>query len=166
MEYKKGRENRVADALSRASHSSEIRAISTVVPVWMEQVANSYEHDTKCLDLIAKLGIDSTTIPNYSLHSGILIYKGKLYIGDNQDLRKQLLDSFHSSALGGHSGERATYKRLKLLFYWPNMQQQVKEYVRVCPVYQKNKSENTPYPGLLAPLPFLKWLGLTSQWIS
>jgi cytochrome c1 len=42
---------------------------------------------------------------------------------------------------------------MKLLFYWPQMQQQVKLYVKNCPICQKNKSENVPYPGLLSPLP-------------
>lgn len=39
------------------------------------------------------------------------------------------------------------------MFYWPQMQQQVKSYIQMCPVCQKNKSEHTPYPGLLNPLP-------------
>jgi hypothetical protein len=33
------------------------------------------------------------------------------------------------------------------------MQQKVKDFVKTCPVCQKNKSEHIPYPGLLAPLP-------------
>lgn len=68
-------------------------------------------------------------------------------------MRTQLLHSFHQSALGGHSGERATYQRLKPVFYWPRMKQNVSGYVKQCPTCQKNKSENSPYPGLLQPLP-------------
>jgi hypothetical protein len=33
------------------------------------------------------------------------------------------------------------------------MKHQVQQYVKNYPVCQKNKSENVPYPGLLAPLP-------------
>ena len=68
------------------------------------------------------------------LQNGILRYKGKVFVGNNGPLRLQLLDNFHKSALGGHSSERATYQRLKLVFYWPRMQQQVKEYVKACAV--------------------------------
>lgn len=63
------------------------------------------------------------------------------------------MQDFHKSAFDGHSGERATLKRLQLVFFWPNMQQNVNSYIKTCPVCQINKSENTPYPGLLAPLP-------------
>ncbi|PUZ61069.1 hypothetical protein GQ55_4G240600 [Panicum hallii var. hallii] len=150
MEYK---ENKVAYALSRVSHSVHTMAISAVVPVWMEQVSSSYEEDNQCSELLAKLTIDPTAVPNHSFHGGIIRNKGKIWIGNTGTLRQQLLDSFHKSALGGHSGERATYKRMKLLFYWPQMQQQVKLYVKNCPICQKNKSENVPYPGLLSPLP-------------
>jgi hypothetical protein len=37
VEYKKGRENKVADALSRAPHSSQLLAISAVILAWVEQ---------------------------------------------------------------------------------------------------------------------------------
>jgi hypothetical protein len=118
----------------------------------MEQVLASFEQDTTCLNLLIKLSIDPHAIPKFSLQEGVLRHKGKLVIGDNTDLKNQLLESFHKYAFGGHSGERATLKRLQLIFYWPKMQQLVKAYVQTCPICQKNKSENTPYPGLLAPL--------------
>ena len=128
-------------------------SISCVIPVWIEQVTASYTEDAKCLELIAKLSIDSDVVPSFSLQNGILRYTSKIVIGESGPLKQQLLDSFHKSALGGHSGERATCQRLKLVFYWPKMHKQVKEYVRTCPVSQKNKAEHTPYPGLLEQLP-------------
>lgn len=124
IEYKKGKDNRVADALSRLPVPSPAMALSIIQPV-----------------------------PHYTLMNGIIRFHGKLVIGTASQLRTQLLNSFHQSALGGHSGERATYQRLKLIFYWNNMKQDVINYVKQCPVCQKNKSENTPYPGLLQPLP-------------
>jgi hypothetical protein len=45
IEYKKGYENRAADALSRQEHLS---AITTVTPSWMEDVENTYSQDTMC----------------------------------------------------------------------------------------------------------------------
>lgn len=35
-------------------------AITTVIPVWIEQVLNSYEQGEKCVDLIAKLSIEQS----------------------------------------------------------------------------------------------------------
>jgi hypothetical protein len=110
VEYKKGKENRVDDALSRAPHAQQLLTISSVVPAWIEQVTQSYLQDDHCLELLTKLSVDSTTVPNYTLANGILRHKGKVLVGNNGPLRLQLLDHFHKSALGGHSGERATYQ--------------------------------------------------------
>lgn len=64
------------------------------------------------------------------------------------------MKTFHNSELGGHSGERATYQRVKLVFHWHGLKQDVIEFVKSCPVCQLNKAEHSPYPGLLHPLPF------------
>ena len=66
VEYKKGKENRVANALSRASHA-ELHTISSVIPVWIEQVTASYEQEQRCLDLITKLSVDNNDVPYFSL---------------------------------------------------------------------------------------------------
>ena len=87
VEYKKGKENKVADALSRAPHA-EVIAISCVVPVWIELVTASYTEDVKCLDLITKLSIDNTAVLNFSLHNGILRHKGKIVIGEDGHLKQ------------------------------------------------------------------------------
>lgn len=65
VEYKKGRDNKVADALSRVSHTTELMLISQAVPKWMEQVSETYEGDVKCLDLITKLSIDAMAVPHF-----------------------------------------------------------------------------------------------------
>ncbi|CAN6231410.1 unnamed protein product [Urochloa humidicola] len=55
----------------------------------------------------------------YTMLNGLQRYKGKLLIGCKDQLTLQLLDNFRKTALGGHSDAKATYQRLKLLFYWP-----------------------------------------------
>jgi ribonuclease HI len=91
VEYKQGMTNKVVDALSRATHSTEVMAISAAIPKWMEQVTSSYEQDNTCSDLITKLSIDPEVVPYFSLTNGLLRYKGKLFIGGHGDLRQQLL---------------------------------------------------------------------------
>lgn len=130
VEYKKGKENRATDALSRVLHPKLTMAISTVQPKWMEDVQKSYEQDQACTDLLTKLSVSPQAVPNYSLKNDILRFHGKVVIGGASDLRTQLLQSFHNSALGGHSGERATLQRLKLIFYWPKMKQDVISFVK------------------------------------
>ena len=135
---------------------------------WIEQVAETYTQDPKCMDLITKLSVDTNAAPHYSFKNGILTFKGRVYIGNTDSLKQQLLETFHKSTLGGHSGERATYQRLKLVFHWPNMNQEVKDYIKACPVCQKNKAEHTPYPGLLEPLPIpdMAWTHISMDFVE
>jgi hypothetical protein len=77
VEYKKGRENKAADALSRVDHSIQANAITVVTPAWVTEVQDSYREDDQCKELLAKLSIDPQAEINYTLNHGILRYKGK-----------------------------------------------------------------------------------------
>ena len=143
----------MADALSRVKYHLKIIFTSTAIPTWIQEVTESYKEDTKCQEIIAKLLLDQNPIPNYTLTSGVLRYKHKLFIGAGSTLKEKLIQSMHTSEMGGHSGEKATYQRIKLLFHWPGLKQQVIDFVKECPTCQLNKSEHCKYPGLLQPLP-------------
>lgn len=120
IEYKKGKENSVADALSRkAEHFQQpnCMAISAMVPKWIEDVIKSYEIDEKCRKRIQELAIDLASNPNYTLSSGILGYKNRIVIGQDSKLCATLFDTFHNSAIGGHSGQRVMLHRLSHLFF-------------------------------------------------
>lgn len=149
VEYKKGKENRVADALSRVQCSIRAFLSSTVVPAWITEVVKSYTNDPKCSALAAQLAVAPQGNPPYTLTNGVIRYKGKILVGSNTELRQSLLTAFHTSELGGHSGERASYNKLKILFTWPGMRQEVKDFVQQCPVCQLNKAHHFPSPGLL-----------------
>jgi hypothetical protein len=116
IEYRRGRENKAAHALYRAP-TPHLLAISTTVPKWIIEVLASYEADEHCQTLIAKLRIDSQAETNYTLKSGILSYKNKIVVGNQTELRSKIVSSLHNSAFGGHSGEAATYQRVKLVFH-------------------------------------------------
>ena len=45
IKYRKGKENMVADALSRVAHMLAIQAVSVVQPQWVQEVLNSYTTD-------------------------------------------------------------------------------------------------------------------------
>jgi hypothetical protein len=51
IEYKKGHENRATDALSRRPHQNNMMAISSAVPLWVNEVLDSYVEDTKSKEL-------------------------------------------------------------------------------------------------------------------
>ena len=171
IEYKQGKENLVADALSRKHKNTQEEsclAISTTVPSWITKVEKSYANDEKYTAIIQELAIKPASVPHYSLQSGILRYKNRICIGSSTDLKERLFSSFHSSAMGGHSGSRVTLHRLKQLFHWPHMKKYIADQVTQCPVCQISKTERVPYPGLLDPLhiPNIKWSEISIDFVE
>jgi len=59
--YKKGSENRVADALSRPHPELEAFAISRFQPTWVLLIIDAYQQDAKAKDLLQRLAITSKT---------------------------------------------------------------------------------------------------------
>jgi hypothetical protein len=171
IKYKKGVDNNAADALSRQfqdSTSDTCFPLSVLVPAWMSDVEASYTLDDHCLKLLQELALNNDSHPNFTFHSGILRYKGRIYIGSTTDLRSKLFHTFHSSLLGGHSGTRVTLHRPHQSFYWPNLKKFTAALIAQCPVCQISKTERIPYPGLLSPLPIpsQKWTDISMDFVE
>ena len=52
FQYKKGEDNKAADALSRVGHVFALPAVSSSQPVWIQEILNSYEIDCKAQHLL------------------------------------------------------------------------------------------------------------------
>ena len=151
--YRQGKDNVVADALSRVGHLMAIQAVSMAQPVWLQEVSNSYRTDSMAQQLLTQLAIHSPDSSGYSLHNGLIRFKGKLWIGNNSALQTKIIAAFHASPIGGHSGITATYHRVKGLFYWKGLKQAVESFVQQCEICQHAKHTNEHPAGLLQPLP-------------
>jgi hypothetical protein len=128
--YKKGADNRVADALSRHIHddTEELLAVSQCKADWLEEVAKGYQMDPVAVDKLEQLAT-KTHQGNYTFRQGLIRYKGRLWIGNNDKMQQEILHALHSSPVGGHSGVHATYHRVKQTFSWPGLKKHVQTYV-------------------------------------
>ena len=84
--YKKGKENVAADALSRVAHLMVVQAVSTVQPVWIQEVLNSYTTDPKAQLLLQQLTVSSPDANGFSLEQGLIRHNGNIWIGQNSSL--------------------------------------------------------------------------------
>jgi hypothetical protein len=82
IQYRPGAENRVADALSRCS-TSELHAVSMIVPQWLSDVQSSYLQDAEAQSMITKLAVHQSAVPNFALSEGLLRYKNRIWIGND-----------------------------------------------------------------------------------
>jgi len=115
--YKKGVDNKGADALSRRYNSGpECAVITTNTPQWLQEVMDSYVSDATAQALLTKLAVDPLAAPGFALKDGILCYKNRVWLGANSSLHHKIMTAFHTLAVGGHSGVPVTYRCLKQLF--------------------------------------------------
>ena len=151
--YKKDKDNQAADALSRVGHLLALQAISQVQPQWVQEVINSYVTDSRAQELLSQLAVHTPNDQGYSLHQGLIRYQGRLWVGANSAIQTKIIAAFHSSAVGGHSGQHATYHRIKRLFCWKGLKQDVAAFISQCHICQQAKHLHTHPQGLLQPLP-------------
>jgi len=119
------------------------------VPTWLETIAEAYFKNPATKDLLAELSVTGSNAKGYTLSDGI----GGIWLGNYEEAHKAVLLALHTNGIGGHSGITATYNRIKQLFAWEGMKDDIKRYVTNCEVCLKAKSEHNKYPGLLQPLP-------------
>jgi hypothetical protein len=107
--YRPGAQNRVADALSRAY------CFMITIPQldFMARLKEQLQNDTQFQELVQKIQQDPLTYPDYKLLDGLIYFKGKLFLTTNSPMKQLLLEEFHATPIGGHSGIHRTYGRIK-----------------------------------------------------
>ncbi|WVZ15235.1 hypothetical protein V8G54_012801 [Vigna mungo] len=166
IEYKQGHENIAADALSRI----ECATLFTHQPTFelLESIKDTWQTDIDLKRIITELQVNNNTHKQFSWQKEELRRKGKLVVGKDQKLRQQLLEWFHASTCGGHSGRDSTLYRAKSVVYWKGMTKDIKRFVQQCQVCQRNKYDTAASPGLLQPLPVPDhvWQHITMDFIE
>ena len=151
FEYIKGKDNTVADALSRCPVAA--RSVAVVKSVqfgflgWMRLAAKNDAEYQRLLQLTAE---DPT---KGEIHLGLLKRPdGTWFVPQDDDLRTALLSEAHDTVYSGHFGALKTLKTLGRNWYWPSMREDVAEYVQTCVRCQKVKTPTHKAPGLLHPI--------------
>lgn len=105
LQYKKGIHNGAADSLSRRPNpSSQLFPVTVVQPSWLSTVQASYAKDDFAQKLLQKLALKPDSKGNYTLDHGLLRHKGRIWLGNDSALQRQIISAFHDSPQGGHSG--------------------------------------------------------------
>lgn len=148
IEYKPGRDNQAADALSRVMNL----AWSEPQVLFVQQLKEEMTLDNELQQLMQDCQAEDYA-GRYTTKDGLLFYDGRLVIPMQSKLIQQILHEFHSSPVGGHAGIARTVARITPQFFWRTLRSDVKTFVANCVICQQAKTVNTAPAGLLQPLP-------------
>ncbi|CAH9143923.1 unnamed protein product [Cuscuta epithymum] len=164
IEYKLGKENIGADSLSR----SFLLALSQPKLQLLTDLRAALLEDAQLKTILQLCSQNQQPDPNYSVSDRLLYWKGRLVLPKGHELVHNVMSEFHSTPVGGHSGVTRTSKRIASQFYWPGMQQDIKDFVRNCLLCQQAKHDNSLPSGLLEPLPIpaLIWEDVAMDFIT
>ena len=109
--YKKGKDNLVADALSRTfdDHAS-LSTISMPIPNWLQSVQQGYVNDSSLSQIIQRLANNPSLVPHYSWDGSSLRYKGRLVPPQSTDIHQDVFYELHASPSIGHYGFLKKYE--------------------------------------------------------
>ncbi|KAM1417666.1 hypothetical protein PS1_021373 [Malus domestica] len=80
-----------------------------------------------------------------------------MYVPNNEELKKEILDEAHCLAYAMHPGGTKMYHTIQPFYYWPGMKREIAEYVSRCIVCQQVKAERKKPFGQMQPLPVPQW---------
>ncbi|KAG4038252.1 hypothetical protein PC123_g26183 [Phytophthora cactorum] len=182
-EYKPGRLNVVADALSRRpdyavktadANPIGVESVSSPSSSLIDDVKAVYASDADAKQLLSYASAPSdearrklaphlrARAHRYRVHEVLLLYSAV----DDYDLRMRIMYEYHDAPTTGHPGREKTYLLLTRDFYWNHQYKWMRKYVRACEVCQRVKPaafSQTPLQSL--PTPSECWQSISMDFV-
>ncbi|KAG2885990.1 hypothetical protein PC117_g25466 [Phytophthora cactorum] len=155
VEYKPGRLNVVADALSRRpdyavktadANRIGVESVSAPSSSLIDDVKAAYASDADAKQLLSYTSAPSDEarrklVPHlrarahrYRVHEGLLLYSAvdddviRIVVPNDYDLRMRIMYEYHGAPTAGHPGREKTYVLLTRDFYWNHQYKWVRKY--------------------------------------
>ena len=160
IKHLKGKEDRVVDALSRKVQCVCKISVSKWQSTLFERIKIVADQDVVYQQIKQQVQQISgkETQQGYELDDvGMLYFNKRLYVPNEDSLRKLILDKFHISHYTGHPGYQKMVTGLRKEYHWPKMKREVAEYLARRLECQQIKAEHLHLAGLLQPLPIPEW---------
>jgi transposase InsO family protein len=93
------------------------------------------------------------TLADCSRSGEFLLFRGRLYVPDNDQLKAELLRLCHDGPASGHPGRSKTYELLSREYYWPGMYRYVGKWTHNCHICRRITPSRETRQGILRPLP-------------
>jgi hypothetical protein len=75
----------------------------------------------------------------WSESDGLLMFCGKIYVPNDRDLRRCIVEQHHNTRIAGHAGRFKTLELISRNYWWPQMSHYIGIYVKHCDLCNRTK---------------------------
>jgi transposase InsO family protein len=179
IRYRPGKQNEKADALTRRKPDVDGQAKATAEN--RTQTLLKAEHldpqiirelqlapiENESLDLVDRILTANRTSESltefrkmvnegqtdWQLRDGLILYKNRLVVPEDNNLRTELIKEAHEQLSMAHPGRNKTCRLIGARYYWPNLPRDIARYIRNCHTCRRTMTPRDLPPGHLQPLP-------------
>ncbi|XP_060183112.1 uncharacterized protein LOC132613073 [Lycium barbarum] len=161
IHYKRGKENVMADALSR---KFSLATTLTSRLLGFESIKSMYEHDHKFKSIREDL-VSREQVEKYQWHDDYHFKNGRVCI-PMSSWRELLIRETHCRGLMGHFGVDKTLGIIEEQLFWPKMRRDVMQFCGACLECKRAKSRSSPH-GLYTflPVPTSPWTDISMDFV-
>jgi hypothetical protein len=101
----------------------------------------------------------------WQVREGLIYFKNRIYLKSVSPIAAAIIAEFHNYT---HEGYHKGLQRISSVFYWSQMKQQLRNFIKNCNTCQRHKAANTKPAGLLQPLPIPEhvWSDISMDFID
>lgn len=139
----------------------------------LRRIRESESFDEELIEAIEKLKDGApralaNDLEEWNTEDGLLLYRGKVYVPKDEEVRRDIVKLHHDSLPVGHPGRWKTYELVSRNYWWPGMSSFVERYVSGCDTCVRTKNIPQRPVGPLQPneVPNGPWQTISCDFIT
>lgn len=134
----------------------------------IRQAKNLDEQVVKAVEELKKSSTKKIDGQEWSEEQGLILFRGKVYVPKDKDLRRKIVEQHHDTYIAGHPGKWKTIELVSRNYWWPGMSHFIAAYTKGCDRCSRTKTFPAKPVGHLVPtqIPSDVWQHISVDFIT